>query len=376
MSNQSRFTPAFTAGQQRFHVNNTNTITGYVKCDGSVVAQATYPSLYSAIGLIPDSNVLTTWTVGSSPFNVPLTVTYGAGVFLAAGGTNGAATSTDGVTWTSRNPNFSPAQAIYGSDFGGGIFIIGGDAGGIATSTDGITWTIRTSGTTSAIEAVAYGNSLYVFGGAGGILKTSTNAITWTTRTPGTTQQINEVKYLNSQWVYVGNNNTLATSTDAITWTRRSANAFDQNATSPINDITYGNGLYVYASNNGVFGYSTDAISWITTKLSSPSTVRSVNYFGNIFVATLNYSPPAADAYISYDGITWSSVTSGSSYNIFDSAYSGTRLVAVATNQTSANFMYADYYTYTSSTNFKLPTTSTGIISTNATTPTAYIKVK
>ena len=372
MSNQSRFTPAFTAGQQRFHVNNTNTITGYVKCDGSVVAQATYPSLYSAIGLIPDSNVLTTWTVQSQPFNGILSATYGASVFLASGYSNSLATSTDGVTWTSRNPSFSPAQTIYGSDFGGGIFIIGGDAGGIATSTDGITWTVRTSGTASAIQGVAYGNSLYVFGGAGGILKTSTNAITWTTRTTGTTQQINEVKYLNSQWVYVGENNTLATSTDAITWTLRSAFAFGNNTTANLTDISYGNGLYVYVASLGVTGYSTDAVSWITTKISGGSDQNRVNYFGNIFIMSRG-----SDGYYSYDGTTWPTFTSGSSFNINGFAFNGSTVLGAGSTSISNGYLAtAAYYTYDSTTNFKLPTTSTGIISTNATTPTAYIKVK
>jgi hypothetical protein len=378
MSSLSRFSPDFTAGQQRFHVNNTNTITGYLKCDGSVVSQATYPELYAQIGLIPDGPVLTTWTVGTSPINRPYTATYGNGVFVAAGDASSLVTSTDGVTWTSRNPNFPAGTTdIFGSDFGGGIFVIGTDNGSLATSTDGATWTLRTSGTTSSIEAVAYGNSLYVIAGANGFLRTSTDAITWTARTTGTTKKINAVKYLNSQWVYVGNDSTLATSTDAITWTARTANAFSSNVAATINDIAYGNGAYVYCSSSGMMGYSTDAIRWVTATLASPSTVRSVNYFGNIFVATLNFNSPFADAYVSYDGLTWSSVTSGSSYNIFDSAYSGTRLVAVATNGSSAaTFMYADYYTYSSTTNFKLPTTSTGIISANATTPVAYIKVK
>jgi hypothetical protein len=63
MSSLSKFNPHFTSGQQRYLINGSNSITGYLKCDGSIVSQSTYPALYAQVGLI--KNGVYTWTVGT-----------------------------------------------------------------------------------------------------------------------------------------------------------------------------------------------------------------------------------------------------------------------------------------------------------------------
>jgi hypothetical protein len=99
-------------------------------------------------------------------------LTYGGGVFVAAGGLGNLRTSTDAITWTARTSG-TTAQ-INALTYGDGVFVAAGAAGNLLTSTDGITWDLRTSGTTSAINALLYADDLYVAAGDGGGIRTAT----------------------------------------------------------------------------------------------------------------------------------------------------------------------------------------------------------
>lgn len=128
------------------------------------------------------------------------------GQFLAVGirfpsGGATAATSTDSVTWTSRNTALAPATSAWG-DFAWseslGIYLAVGNDGGLGvnqafSSPDGITWTGRGNILTSpaAAGSIIWVEELGLFIAAGGnnatwpspILATSPDGTTWTTRT-------------------------------------------------------------------------------------------------------------------------------------------------------------------------------------------------
>lgn len=101
-------------------------------------------------------------------------IAYGNGVFVAvgsgtAGGSNIAATSPTGVTWTSRT---LPASLSWVSvTFANGHFVaIGQTYGGspattdaVATSTDGITWTLRTTVSANTRVQIAGGNGKFIY---------------------------------------------------------------------------------------------------------------------------------------------------------------------------------------------------------------------
>jgi hypothetical protein len=135
--------------------------------NGAAVAQATYPVLYSQVGLISDGNVNSTWTTRTSGTAQTIySLTYGNSLYVYAGGNGVLGTSTDAITWTARTSG--TASAIRALTYANGLYVgvgIGGDA---RTSTDAITWTARTSGTASNINALTYGNNLFVYGGSGG----------------------------------------------------------------------------------------------------------------------------------------------------------------------------------------------------------------
>jgi hypothetical protein len=62
-------------------------------------------------------------------------------VYIAGDGAGKLSSSTDGITWTSRDPN-NNGQPIEGIAYGNGVFaLICGSR--VSTSTDGITWTTR-----------------------------------------------------------------------------------------------------------------------------------------------------------------------------------------------------------------------------------------
>jgi len=93
------------------------------------------------------------------------------------------ASSTDGVTFTSRVT--SGYGSFWGVDYQNGMFIVCGDGGAILTSTDAITWTPQTSGVAVALEGALYYDGMYlVTGNSSNILK-SYNKTTWTLQNSG-----------------------------------------------------------------------------------------------------------------------------------------------------------------------------------------------
>lgn len=115
-------------------------------------------------------------------------IAFGNGTFVAVSGTGFCCTSTDyGNTWVARTIPFG----LSGITYGGGQFVaVGPQASsttGAATSPDGITWTTRVLPSAQNWASVAYGNGVYIAisGGqtaASTAAASSTDGITWTAR--------------------------------------------------------------------------------------------------------------------------------------------------------------------------------------------------
>ena len=279
-----------------------------------------------------------TWTTGTLPSSGSWkSVTYGNNTFFAVGnGTTTAATSTNGLTWTTRT---MPASAQWRSvTFANNTFVaVASGSTTAATSTNGITWTLRTLPGSHSWNSVTYGNNTFVavatqFQEYDPYAATSTDGITWTARTlPGEFRAWKSVTYGNNTFVAVpmgntssyGPTTTAASSTDGITWTTRTLSS-----SAYWSSVTYGNNTFVavaaylasYASSSTA-ATSTDGITWTTRTLPSNANWYSVTYGNDRFVAVSNYSTKAAS---STNGITWTlgvllnfegqwqSVTSGS----------------------------------------------------------------
>jgi hypothetical protein len=135
----------------------------------------------------------TTWTARTTASDDALYgVTWGAGLFVAVGATDGAdahiTTSPTGATWTERAN--SKSFDLFDVTYGNGLFVAVGAADGtdayIVTSPDGITWTERANPKNFALYGVCWSGSLFVAVGAAdgtdAYIVTSPDGITWTER--------------------------------------------------------------------------------------------------------------------------------------------------------------------------------------------------
>jgi hypothetical protein len=232
----------------------------------------------------------TTWTGrGSSVFTNRLTNAYWNGTIWVGVGSGTIATSSDGgITWIPRTASmFSEVrQVVWASSLGlwaaigDGSTNVGGTFGGcIATSTDGITWTTRMSNTTSTTFAnygfaIDWNGTTFIAGGGtlstGNSIATSTDGINWVGRGTTTATEVSLVYWSAALNLWIANrgnadSSSLMTSTDnGVTWTfsassgqRRSALGWD--------------GTRFIAGSSQVSGLttSTDGTTWTATA-SSP----------------------------------------------------------------------------------------------------------
>ena len=183
----------------------------------------TYPTEDSAVAvpLIYTSSDGITWTQRASGTGLSFnSVTYGNGVFVAAGLDNIAkedetphlviATSPDGVTWTQAS---LPARlgALSSVTFGNGLFVAVGEVltaistNSLLTSPDGISWTLRALPDNAVFSGITSAKNIFVAVGGGNIF-TSTDGRKWTQRNSGvaTSAGLSGVTYSDGTFITVG----------------------------------------------------------------------------------------------------------------------------------------------------------------------------
>jgi hypothetical protein len=203
------------------------------------------------------------------------------------------------------------------------------------TVTTPITWTQRTA-MGGDVKSIQYnGSNLYVAVGAGGRISTSPNGITWTARTSGTANTLVKVAYGNGLWVAVGYNGTLTTSPDGTTWTVRTSNM----STNDIYNVQYANSIWVAvgagggATNTGGIIYSTDGTTWTrkSQSLSVGGTYTALAYNGTNWIVGCGQNTNNL-IYASAPSGTWTTVQTGSSVDIHELFYDGTRILEINQN--------------------------------------------
>jgi hypothetical protein len=216
--------------------------------------------------------------------------------------TNGLASllvSTDGLSWSSRNVRTpgDTTPGTYSVAFNSGRYVIS-YGGAMFYSSDLITFTQATSAASAVYTKVIYANSQFVaVANSGSFINTSPDGITWTSRSAPNVQY-QDVIYENSLYVAYGTISVgnLATSTDGITWTSRSVGS------GTIYQVAYGGGVYVAATTGGVYS-SSDGLTWtLRTSNLVAANIRAVAYIGGTF-----YVGTAGNGYYatSTDGTTW-----------------------------------------------------------------------
>lgn len=268
----------------------------------STVASATYTICLGAV-----------WTARALPSSREWTVTYGNGTFVAVSavpltGSKVAATSPDGITWTTQSlPSVKGWRSV---SYGNGTFVAvaSGNQGAMAaTSPNGVTWTARTLPSTNwdNWNNVSYGNGVFVavsYNSA--VAATSPDGITWTARTLPIFTWWNSITYGNGTFVAVSSTSAVAaTSPDGITWTAQTLPS-----SSGMTSVTYGNGVFVAVADNAAAATSPDGITWTARALPRADSWSSVTYGNGVFVAVAygsTYPSASTTALTSLDGVTW-----------------------------------------------------------------------
>jgi hypothetical protein len=238
------------------------------------------------------------------------------------------------AVWTTQASGLT--GSIYGSAAGNGIYMVGATGGQLSTSTDGITWTTRNAefGTT-AIYDIAFGNGVFVaVGGSGatGVVRTSTDGITWTSRTNPLPAggNLRRCKFIEGNFYLLNESlSNIATSTDGITWTTRDSKQLYPYGIAYEKSI----GLYMICNfgNAGQYSTSTDGITWTSRSISGEGGYLTAMDAGNGVFVTFWYGS-SGFLRTSTNGTTWTAQISSAGYQFNEIKYANGIFVAGGTN--------------------------------------------
>jgi hypothetical protein len=249
------------------------------------------------------------------PQGYSLRISYGNGIFAAAGEPGTLYTSSDGETWTRRNSGTN--QTLRDVAYGGGTFVAVGGEGTILSSPDGATWTRRNSGTGYDLNGVVYGRSTFVAVGDGGSLLTSPDGLTWWARDSGTHQRLNKVAFGNRTFVVAGWNGTILTSPDGTTWTAQTCGTGRN-----LDGIAYGKNTFV-AVGEAILT-SPDGVAWTERAARTNHRFFGVAYGSGVFAAVADNGA----IFISTDGSEWTARDTGTHLTLFAIAHGKEKFLA------------------------------------------------
>jgi len=188
------------------------------------------------------------------------TIVYGGGKWVISRGYY----STDGLNWSRATG--TPPKIAYGN----GKFVAVGGQNEIAHSTDGQVWE-AVSNPPFDINDIAYGNGKFIAVGDNKIAN-SADGINWTTVSPilfDNTLGILCIVYGGGKFVTSDDWDATAYSLDGISWTPITQNKFEEFIFSTSDNfgfypIAYGNGKWIglNSTKTSTMGYSSDGINW------------------------------------------------------------------------------------------------------------------
>jgi hypothetical protein len=236
----------------------------------------------------------------------------------------------DGVNWTAVSDSTFGSNTINSVSWGNGVFVAAGVGGKIAYSADGISWTAVSDSTfgASAVKCVAWGDGKFMAGGEGGKMAYSADGISWTAVSTSTfgSNEINGLTW-GDKWVAVGRSR-MAYSSDGTSWTGSDSNApFGFGQGSPnLYDVSFGNSTFVLVGAAGGQGhgaslaYSNNGTNWTKRDMEDlvATALVSVAYGNGKFVA------------ISQDTVLYSTLGTTTWNYVEDFATMGKRLSGIA----------------------------------------------
>jgi hypothetical protein len=200
------------------------------------------------------------WTAsGALPATTFVSLAYGiaggVGVYVAVGGTAAGASSSAGITWTSRTLPTLGAGTYSAVTYGADRFVaISTGNNATAYSTNGSTWVAGgTLPSSTTWTSVAYGNGRFVAIASGGrsAAYSLNGGVNWTAVSPGLPTSVtwNKISYGQGKFFAIASGTaTCATSPDGINWTVR-AMPSSSNWSDIVLGNTNNNPLWVAVSN-------------------------------------------------------------------------------------------------------------------------------
>lgn len=253
-------------------------------------------------------------------------VTFGASKFIAAGEFGIAATSPDGVNWTSMGGG-GISNTIYALTFGGDLFVAVGDEGRIFTSADGVVWTARNSGTTNRLTGVTYGNGIYVAVGAGNTTTVSSDGVNWNSYKTSNVQLV-DLAFGNGIFAATTSGHACARSADGVQWTAVELPHIEYE----LRGVVFGNGTFVAG---GTSTFSRDSVHWTSTNglnwQFGYGGGEPLTYGKELFVSISGFDLSSPTVSASTDGSNWVGTASAAS-RIHAGAFGNEHFVLVGVN--------------------------------------------
>lgn len=147
------------------------------------------------------------------------------------------------------------------------VFVAVGDQGSVLSSEDGATWAVRTSGTTLALNDVAFGGDRYVAVGQAGKILVSDDGREWDSASSPSSRDLNSVVWHIDRFYAVGGDYSAGAETlvsfDGTSWTRpeitQPKHLLTDIASDGVNLVTIGSytsdlqsfGLFAWAEGSG-----------------------------------------------------------------------------------------------------------------------------
>jgi hypothetical protein len=308
----------------------------------------------SKVGGIDGANdvIITVLTVTEDSTNPIATFSVtgdgASGVFVtSAMGAFVGGYSTDGVTWPDvfNFPSFGDWKCLAActergvSALTGNVRFVAIRSGSnvAASSLDGTTWTARTMPASRTWNDVCYGEGKFVaVAGDGNNFAYSTNGTSWTLGTfptfgDSSTNEWVSITYGKGKFVAVANSaNVSAVSDDGINWTINVMDAVDDSSSANWISVAYGKGRFVAMASQGNIAYSFDGINWAGSTMPTQDGSTMMNwtkmrYGQGLFFAVCDTggasiggdvtTGPTTFAATSDDGIHWESRTLSAARN-------------------------------------------------------------
>ncbi len=296
------------------------------------------------------ASLLTVLLIGSAPSHVALALTqvgawrvtsshpmssswyattYAAGHFVVVGHGASAASSTNGVTWSSHS---APAGQWQSVAYGDAKFVaLSAVSTGMEemTSSDGVHWVAHV-GPSGEWTGITYGAGRFLAVSVFGQLVTSTDGINWITTWVRSQFLLNSVTYGNGRFIAVDSAGGYALiSLDGFHWSFYPISTLG----TPWYAVSYGNGVFSAFSPAGLSATSMLGYVWVTHRTTVAQQMNASTFGCNSFVATGQVSGHVNVVITSRLGASWlsSPVPADSSANWAGVAYGANEFVAVDT---------------------------------------------